>query len=95
MREKFPEDLISYAKQVEEFQYFGNLDELTKYFRKAKALDAKLQAASDKVDKFNREEELFGLEITNYPLRKQVPIHFFTNILIVIYISTKIDLTKI
>ena len=62
----------SYTKQVEEFQHFGELDELPKYLKRAQTLDAKLQAASDKADKFNREEELFEWETTNYPLRKQV-----------------------
>jgi dynein heavy chain len=64
--------LESYAKQVEEFQHFGNLEDLSKYLKRAQALDAKLQAASDKADKFNKEEEMFEWEVTNYPLRKQV-----------------------
>ncbi|CAL8097411.1 unnamed protein product [Orchesella dallaii] len=70
-RMRFLEELESYAKQVEEFQYFGELDDLPKYLKRAQALDAKLQAASDKADKFNREEEMFEFEVTNYPLRKQ------------------------
>jgi dynein heavy chain len=71
-RVRFQEELESYTKQVEEFQYFGELDELPKYLKRAQTLDAKLQAASDKADKFNREEEMFEWETTNYPLRKQV-----------------------
>lgn len=58
---------------MEEFQYFGDLDELPKYLKRAQTLDAKLQAAADKADKFNKEEEMFEWEVTNYPVRKQVP----------------------
>ncbi len=35
-------------------------------------MDAKLQIAADKADYFNREEELFEKDVTNYPLRKQL-----------------------
>jgi len=69
---RFQEELESYAKQVEEFQNYGDIEELTKYLKRAQTLDAKLQAASDKADKFNKEEEMFEWEVTNYPLRKQV-----------------------
>ena len=48
-RERFVEDLESYAKQVEEFQYYGDMSEIVRYLKKAQALDAKLQAAADKV----------------------------------------------
>ena len=71
-RLRFEEELESYAKQVEEFQHFGDLEELPKYLKRAQTLDAKLQAAADKADKFNREEEMFGWETISYPLRKQV-----------------------
>lgn len=71
-RIRFQEELDSYAVQVQEFQYFGELDEIQKYLKRAQLLDAKLQAASDKADKFNKEEEMFEWETTNYPLRKQV-----------------------
>lgn len=75
-RTKLQEEFELYAKQVEEFQHFGNIDDLAKYLTKAQALDAKLQAASDKADKLNKEEEAFELEVTNFPLRKQVR-HFY------------------
>jgi dynein heavy chain len=45
---------------------------LPKYLKLAQELDGKLVAASDKADKFNREEELFEFEVVNYPLRKQM-----------------------
>jgi len=71
-RIRFQEELDSYEKQMEEFQFFGDIEDLPKYLKRAQTLDAKLQAASDKADKFNREEELFEWETTNYPLRKQL-----------------------
>ena len=48
-RERFIEELESYAKQVEEFTTFGDMSEIQRYLKKAQALDAKLQAAADKV----------------------------------------------
>lgn len=57
---------------MEEFQNYGNIDDLSKYLKRAQALDAKLQAASDKAEKLNKEEEMFEFPVTNFPLRKQV-----------------------
>ena len=70
-RERFIEELDSYSKQVEEFQTFGDMNEIQRYLKKAQALDSKLQLAADKQDAFNSEEEAFGWETTNYPSRIQ------------------------
>lgn len=48
-RERFVEELESYSAQVEEFTTFGELTDLSKYLKKAQALNAKLELASDKV----------------------------------------------
>ena len=45
------EELESYAKQVEEFVTFGDLSELSKYLKKAQALNSKLDVAMEKVRK--------------------------------------------
>ncbi|XP_013422101.1 dynein heavy chain 7, axonemal isoform X2 [Lingula anatina] len=71
-RERFQEDLDSYAKQVEEFSSFGDLNEIQKYLKKAQALDAKLQTAAEKIEQFNTEEEAFGWETSAYPQRMQI-----------------------
>ncbi|XP_041374659.1 dynein heavy chain 7, axonemal-like isoform X2 [Gigantopelta aegis] len=71
-RERFIEELENYAKQVEEFQQFGDMSEIQRYLRKAQALDTKLQAAADKIEAFNNEEEAFGWQTTTYPQRIQV-----------------------
>lgn len=43
-----------------------------RYLKKAQNLDAKLQAAFEKIEAFNVEEESFGWDSTQYPLRQQV-----------------------
>ncbi len=63
------EELESYAKQTEEFSTFGDMNEIQRYLRKAQALDAKLQAAAEKIEAFNAEEEAFGWQTTTYPNR--------------------------
>lgn len=70
--QKFHEELDSYAKQVEEVQYWGDIDEIYRYQRKAQVLENRLITAMDKIDKFNEEEAAFGWDITQYPLRKQI-----------------------
>lgn len=59
-------------KQVEEVQYWGDIDDVYRYQRKSQTLDNRLIAAMDKIDKFNEEEAAFGWEITQYPLRKRI-----------------------
>ncbi|XP_067117728.1 dynein axonemal heavy chain 7 [Osmerus mordax] len=70
--ERFVEELESYAKQVEEFVTFGDLSELSKYLKKAQALNSKLDVAMEKIEGFNQEEEAFGWPMTQYPNRKKV-----------------------
>lgn len=70
--QKFEEELDSYAKQVEEVQYWGDIDEVHRYQRKAQHLENRLIMAMDKIDKFNEEEASFDWEITQYPLRKRI-----------------------
>lgn len=53
-------------------QYCGDIEEAYRYQRKAQALDNKLIAAMEKIDRFNEEEIAFGWDTTQYPLRKRV-----------------------
>lgn len=62
----------SYVKQVEEMQYWGDIEEVYRYQRRAQNLENRLITAMDKIDKFNEEETAFDWEITQYPLRKQI-----------------------
>lgn len=61
----------SYAKQVDEFSQCGEMLDLHKYYKKAQTLEQKLIAANERIEQFNAEEEAFGWETTQYPLRLQ------------------------
>lgn len=75
--EKFEQDLQIYAKYCDELQYWGNIDEIQRYQKKATSLNNKLIAAMDTISEFNEEEILFGWETSKYPLRKQVKINIY------------------
>lgn len=70
--QKFNEELVQYAKQAEELQYWSDIDNVYRYQKKAQNLEDKLIAAMEKVDRFNEEEALFGWETTQYPERKKI-----------------------
>ncbi|KAF7280376.1 hypothetical protein GWI33_006107 [Rhynchophorus ferrugineus] len=70
--QKFVEDLDLYAKMVDELQYNGNVEELPRYHKKATKLDERLITAMERIDRFNEEEQAFGFELSQYPLRKQI-----------------------
>ncbi|XP_075336554.1 dynein axonemal heavy chain 7 [Odontesthes bonariensis] len=71
-RERFLEELESYSIQMEEFLGFGDLSDLSKYLKKAQALNAKLELAMEKIDDFNLEEEAFSWPVSQYPQRKKI-----------------------
>lgn len=70
--EKFQQDLQLYWKYANEMQYWGSVDELFRYKKKATRLESRLIAAMETIDEFNEEEQMFGWELSQYPLRKQV-----------------------
>jgi dynein heavy chain len=70
-RERFIEELENASKQVDEFNQCGEMQDLTKYYKKAQQLEQKLTAANDRIEQFNAEEEAFAWELTQYPMRLQ------------------------
>lgn len=75
---KFEQDLQLYWKQCDEIQYWGNIDEIFRYRKKATSLENRLIVGMDRIERFNEEEQLYGWELSQYPLRKKVLrlIHF-------------------
>ncbi|KAM9347669.1 dynein axonemal heavy chain 7 [Symphorus nematophorus] len=71
-RDRFVEELESYSTQVEEFVTFSDLTDLSKYLKKAQALNAKLELAMEKINDFNMEEEAYGWSVSQYPQRKKI-----------------------
>ncbi|XP_076308480.1 dynein axonemal heavy chain 7-like [Tachypleus tridentatus] len=71
-RRMFIDELESYGFQIEELTTMGELQEVSRYLKKARKLEKHLQEAADKVDQFNMEEESFGWSTTNYPQRPQL-----------------------
>ena len=85
---KFNQDLQLYSSQSEEMQYWGNVEEIFRYKDKADRLEARLIRAMEIIDEFNQEEQMFGWEISLYPLRKQVDLHlsFQNQYIILVYV---------
>ena len=50
-------------------QSYADLSKVKTYAKKATALYAKLEAAGEKVESFNQEEDAFDWERTQYPAR--------------------------
>ncbi|XP_028992896.1 dynein axonemal heavy chain 7 [Betta splendens] len=71
-RDRFMEELESYGVQVEEFLAFGEQADLSKYLKKAQALNAKLELAMEKINDFSLEEEAYGWTVSQYPERKRI-----------------------
>ncbi|XP_066592221.1 dynein axonemal heavy chain 7-like [Prorops nasuta] len=69
---KFKDLLALYSKYCDEIQYWGTLDEIYRYRKKAANLENKLIAAMETIEQINIEEEMFGWEPSRYPLRKQI-----------------------
>ena len=53
---------------MDDFYTYGNVDDLSKYLKKAQTLNTKLELCREKIDQFNMEETAFEWELTSYPL---------------------------
>ena len=71
-RVKFEAELEELKGQVDELREVGDIDEMPFYVKKVQQLIKQLQTAQDTVAGFNKEEQLFGWQLTTYPQRKQI-----------------------
>jgi dynein heavy chain len=71
-RTRFISELEDLAKQVQELADVGDVDEMPFYVKKVQGIQKQLVAGLDTIATFNKEEELFELEITTYPRRKDI-----------------------
>lgn len=69
--EQFRRDLDLYWEQVQEYDNWGDFDQIEKYKKKAGVLDNRLVTAMEKIDRINEEETSYGWAMTQYPIRKQ------------------------
>ncbi|XP_044576956.1 dynein axonemal heavy chain 7 [Cotesia glomerata] len=70
--EKFKQDLKIWEKYCDEMQYWGNVDEIFRYRKKATNLENRLVGAMNTIDEFNEEEQMYGWQMSEYPLRKKI-----------------------
>uniref|UniRef100_A0A1I8HSD8 Dynein axonemal heavy chain 7 n=1 Tax=Macrostomum lignano TaxID=282301 RepID=A0A1I8HSD8_9PLAT len=71
-RDQFAAELQSYARRLEEFKNFADISQVPRYLEKAQKLNSQLEAASEKVEALNTEEEAYGWPPTPYPQRVQL-----------------------
>ncbi|KAJ3091162.1 Dynein heavy chain 7, axonemal [Quaeritorhiza haematococci] len=67
-REKIIVELEGYAKQLEEYTSFGDYAEINRYLKTAQKLQSRLDGIAERIQGFNREEEMFGWEPTKFPV---------------------------
>ena len=65
-------ELEGYEKQLQEFETFGDLQDIKRYSKKAEALHARLEEAAEKIEGFHLEEEAFDWDRSHYPLRNKL-----------------------
>ncbi|KAJ3342735.1 Dynein heavy chain 7, axonemal [Gonapodya sp. JEL0774] len=66
--DRIQQEIESYAKQVEEYSQLGDYAEIGKYLKQAQKLQSRLESASERMQAFNKEERLFGWEMTPFPV---------------------------
>ena len=66
------QELKTYETQMAELQSFGDLMEVNRYLKRAEALSTRLDEAADKIEGFNKEEDAFDWDRSQYPLRAKL-----------------------
>ncbi|KAL7748727.1 hypothetical protein RI367_005881 [Sorochytrium milnesiophthora] len=65
--EKISAELDGYLKQLEEYEDYGDVDEIQRYLKSAQKLQLRLDSISERIAQFNKEESLFGWAPTPFP----------------------------
>uniref|UniRef100_UPI00358E354F dynein axonemal heavy chain 7-like n=1 Tax=Myxine glutinosa TaxID=7769 RepID=UPI00358E354F len=71
-RTELLEDLERYSRQIKDFSYFGEINDVLLYCKRAQALNNKLDFAVEKIEMINAEEEAYSWPLTQYPQRKTI-----------------------
>jgi dynein heavy chain len=71
-RTRFNEELEALLAQVQTFRDCNELEMVPRYFKKATSLMEALEAGVATIENFNKEEEAFEWEVTQYPLRNKL-----------------------
>lgn len=66
-KDKLAMELDGYTRQIEEYKTYGDYSELSKYLKTAQKLQSRLEYIGEKITGFNREEEMFGWQPTEFP----------------------------
>lgn len=66
-KDKLTVELEGYTRQIDEYKTFGDYAELAKYLKTAQKLQSRLEYINEKILGFNREEEMFGWEASQFP----------------------------
>lgn len=69
---KFTKELEFYKRKVDKLEHNGDLSKIDDFVELATKLDNRLILAMQKIEAFNEEEESYGWELSQYPIRKQV-----------------------
>lgn len=69
---EFNELMEKLKGDIAEFSSYGNVEEVATYSAKAKSIQAQLDDGIEKIENFNREEDAFEWDITQYPLRHKL-----------------------
>uniref|UniRef100_A0A8C4N0P7 Uncharacterized protein n=1 Tax=Eptatretus burgeri TaxID=7764 RepID=A0A8C4N0P7_EPTBU len=71
-RKRLLEELEGFSRQIKDFSYFGDINDVQIYCKRAQTLNNKLDAAAEKAEMINAEEEAYGWPLTQYPQRKNI-----------------------
>lgn len=69
--EMFRRELQGYYDQVQVYDTWGDIKQLSKYKKRAGLLDSRLVTAMETIDHINEEETAYGWDLSQYPVRKK------------------------